>query len=80
MNYNATNRCTFDRRLKIISTDIKEKIVTMVLCVSESLVNSYVLATDIIHSNKSQKVKYSTNPQRGKEGTVLCSDNDTDVR
>ena len=52
----------------------------MVLFVSESLVNSYVLATDIIHFNKSQKVKYSTKPQRRKEGTVSCSGNDTDVR
>jgi hypothetical protein len=41
------SRRTFDRRLKTISTDLKERISTMGnLFVSEGLVKPYVVATD----------------------------------
>jgi hypothetical protein len=41
------NRCTFDRRLKTMSTDIKERIATMGnLFVSHDIVKPYILATD----------------------------------
>ena len=45
--YLSPSRRTFDRRLKTISTDIKEKITTMGnLFVIEGLVKPYILATD----------------------------------
>ncbi len=49
------SRRTFDRRLKTVSTDIKERISTMGhLFVSEGLVNPHILATDstLIKANK----------------------------
>jgi hypothetical protein len=49
------SRRTFDRRLKTISIDIKERITTMgFLFVSEDIVNTYILATDstLIKANK----------------------------
>jgi hypothetical protein len=73
------SRHTFDRRLKIISTDIKERIVTMgYLFISESLVNPYILATDstLIKANKG-KVWHKSSK---KEGIVPCSGIDKDAR
>ncbi len=51
------SRRTFDRRLKTVSKDIKERIVTMGhLFVLESLVNPYILATQTAAlPNKSQQ-------------------------
>jgi len=73
------SRRTFDRRLKTISNDIKERIVTMGhLFVSESLVNPYILATDstLIKANKG-KVWHKSSM---KEGIVPLSGIDTDGR
>lgn len=43
-----SSRRTFDRRLKAVSKDIKERIVTMgSLFVLEGIVKPYILATDI---------------------------------
>jgi hypothetical protein len=61
------SRRTFDRRLKIISTDIKERIITMgYLFVSEKLVNPYILATDstLIKANKG-KVWHKSSMHKG---------------
>jgi DDE family transposase len=73
------SRRTFDRRLKTVSNDIKERIVTMgYLFVSESLVNPYILATDstLIKANK-DKVWHKSSM---KEGIVPRSGIDTDAR
>ena len=61
------NRRTFDRRLKTISTDIKERIITMgLLFVLESLVNPYILATDstLIKANKG-KIWHKSSMDKG---------------
>jgi hypothetical protein len=73
------SRRTFDRRLKTVSNDIKERIVTMGhLFVSESLVNPYILATDStpIKANKC-KVWHKSSM---KEGIVPRLGIDTDAR
>ena len=73
------SRRTFDRRLKTISTDIKERIITMgLLFVLESLVNPYILATDstLIKANKG-KVWHKSSM---KKGIVPRSGIDTDAR
>ena len=73
------SRRTFDRRLKTVSNDIKERIVTMGhLFVSESLVNPYILATDstLIKAIKG-KVWHKSSM---KEGIMPRSGIDTDAR
>jgi len=73
------SRRTFDRRLKTISIDIKERITNMGhLFVSESLVNPYILATDstLIKANKG-KVWHKSSM---KEGIVPRLGIDTDGR
>ena len=61
------SRRTFDRRLKTVSIDIKERITAMgCLFVSEGLVKPYVLAIDSTLV-KAKKVMYGTNPQWKKE-------------
>ena len=51
------SRRTFDRRLKTISIDIKERITTMGhLFVSEGIVKPYILATDSALLSKPTKV------------------------
>jgi hypothetical protein len=55
------SRRTFDRRLKTISTDIKERISAIGnLFVSEGLVKPYVVATDTALLKSKGKVKYGT--------------------
>lgn len=61
------SRRTFDRRLKTVSNDIKERITTMgYLFVLESLVNPYILATDstLIKANKG-KVWHKSSMDKG---------------
>jgi hypothetical protein len=74
------SRRTFDRRLKIISIDIKERITTMgYLFVSEDVVNPYILATDsstLIKANKGKVWHKSSMNQ----GIVPHSGIDTDAR
>jgi hypothetical protein len=74
------SRRTFDRRLKAVSIDIKERITTMgQLFVSEGLVNPHILATDrtIIKANKG-KVWHKSSSM--KEEIVPRSGIDTDAR
>ena len=73
------SRRTFDRRLKIISIDIKERITTMGnLFVSEGMVKPYIVATDstLIKANKG-KVWHKSSM---KKGIVPRSGIDTDAR
>ncbi len=73
------SRRTFDRRLNTISTDIKERITSMVqLFVSEELVHPYILAIDssLIKSWKGH-VWHKSSMERG---IVLCSGIDIDAR
>jgi hypothetical protein len=61
------SRRTFDKRLKTISIDIKERITTMgFLFVSEDIVNPYILATDstLIKANKG-KVWHKSSMDKG---------------
>ena len=61
------SRRTFDRRLKTISIDIKERITTMGrLFVSEGMVKPYIMAIDST-PYQGTKVKSGTNPQWKKE-------------
>ncbi len=73
------SRRTFDRRLKTISTDIKERIAKMGnLFVVEGLVRpSYVVATDSALLKSKGKVWHKSSM---KEGIVPCSGIDTDAR
>ncbi len=72
------SRRTFDRRLKTISTDIKERISTMgYLFVVEGLVDLSITATD--STLLKQRVVYGTNHPYEK-GIVPCSGIDTDAR
>ena len=72
------SRRTFDRRLKIISTDIKERISTIGdLFVFEELVKPYVIAVDSAHLKSKGKVWHTSSM---KEGIVPCSGIDTDAR
>ena len=67
-DYLPPSRRTFDRRLKTMSTDIKERIATIGnLFVIEGLVRPYVVATDtaLLKSNRSVWHKSSM-----KEGVV----------
>ena len=73
------DRRTFDRRLKTISTDIKERIATMGhLFISEDLVNPYILAVDstLIRAND-DKVWHRSSMRKG---IVPRSGIDTDAR
>lgn len=73
------SRRTFDRRLKTVSNDIKERITTMgYLFVLESLVNPYILATDstLIKANKG-KVWHKSSMDKG---IIPHSGIDTDAR
>ena len=72
------SRRTFDRRLKIISTDIKERITTMgSLFVSEGVIKPYVIVTDstLIKAYKG-KVWHNSSM---KKGIVPSSGIDTDA-
>ena len=72
------SRRTFDRRLKIISTDIKERISTIGdLFVFEELVKPYVIAVDSALLESKGKVWHISSM---KEGIVPCSGIDTDAR
>jgi hypothetical protein len=73
------DRRTFDRRLKTMSTDIKERIATMGhLFISEDLVNPYILAVDstLIRAND-DKVWHRSSMRKG---IVPRSEIDTDAR
>ncbi|CAN5835569.1 hypothetical protein BH23THE1_BH23THE1_15200 [soil metagenome] len=73
------SRRTFDRRLKTISTDIKERIATMGnLFVFEGLVRPYVVATDSTLLKSKGKVWHKSSLM--KKGIVPCSGIDTDAR
>ena len=72
------SRRTFDRRLKTISTDIKERISTMGnLFVSEGLVKPYVVATDTALLKSNGKVWHKSSM---KDGIVPCTGIDTDAK
>ncbi len=72
------DRRTFDRRLKTISTDIKERIsVIGYLFVSENIVKPYILATDSTLIKAHGKIWHRSSM---KKGIVPCSGIDTDAR
>jgi hypothetical protein len=72
------NRRTFDRRLKTIYTDIKERIAVMGnLFVYDDLVKPYILATDSALIKTNGKVWHKSSM---KEGIVPCSGIDTDAK
>ena len=72
------SRRTFDRRLKTISADIKNRISTMGnLFVVEGLVRPYVVATDSALLKSKGKVWHKSSM---KEGIVPCSGIDTYAR
>ncbi len=71
------SRRTFDRRLKTISTDIKERISAMgYLFVSENI-NPYTLGIDSTLLKSRGKVGHKSSM---KKGIVPCSGIDTDAR
>jgi hypothetical protein len=75
------SRRTFDRRLKMVSNDIKERIVTMgLLFVSESLVNPYILAIDSSTLIKANKGKVWHKSSMMEKGIVPHSGIDKDAR
>jgi hypothetical protein len=72
------NRRTFDRRLKTISLDIKERIAVMTsLFLSERMIDPYIVAIDstLLKAKGSVWHKSSMN-----KGVVPCSGIDTDAR
>jgi hypothetical protein len=72
------SRRTFDRRLKTISADIKNRISTMGnLFVIEGLVRPYVVATDTALLKSKGKVWHKSSM---KDGIVPCSGIDTDAK
>ena len=72
------NRRTFDRRLKIFSTDIKERIATMGnLFVFEGLVKPYIIAVDSALLKSKGHVWHKSSM---KEGIVPYSGVDTEAR
>lgn len=72
------SRRTFDRRLKTMSTDIKERIATMgSLFVSEGFVKPYVVAVDSALLKSKGHVWHASSM---KEGVVPYSGIDTDAR
>ena len=71
------SRRTFDRRLKTISTDIKERLSTMgKLFVVEGLVRPYVVATDTALLRSKGHIWHASSM---KEGVVPCSGIDTEA-
>ena len=78
ISYLPPSRRTFDRRLKTISTDIKERIATIGnLFVIEGLVRPYVVATDTALLKSNGHVWHKSSM---KEGVVPRSGIDTDAR
>jgi len=72
------SRRTFDRRLKTLYIDIKERISTMGnLFVSEGLVKPYVVATDTALLKSKGKVWHKSSM---KDGIVPCTGIDTDAK
>ena len=72
------SRRTFDRRLKTISTDIKERLSTMgKLFVVEGLVRPYVVATDTALLKSKGHIWHASSM---KEGVVPCSGIDTEAK
>jgi hypothetical protein len=72
------DRRTFDRRLKTISPDIKERIADMaVLFVKEKFVDPYIVAID---STLLRAKGHLWHKSSMIEGVVPCSDIDTDAR
>ncbi|MQB02109.1 MAG: transposase [Actinobacteria bacterium] len=72
------NRRTFDRRLKTISTDIKERIATMGhLFVLEEIIKPYILAVDSTLLRSKGKVWHNSSM---KKGIVPRQGIDTDAR
>ena len=72
------SRRTFDRRLKTISTDIKERLSTMgKLFVVEGLVRPYVVATDTALLRSKGHIWHASSM---KEGVVPCSGIDTEAK
>ncbi|CAN5619865.1 hypothetical protein BH23THE1_BH23THE1_35950 [soil metagenome] len=75
--YLPPSRRTFDRRLKTISTYIKERIATMGnLFVFEGMVKPFIVATDSALLKSKGKVWHKSSV---KEGIVPCSGIDTDA-
>ncbi len=73
------SRRTFDRRLKTISTDIKERISTMgYLFVVEGLVDLSITATDMYSFKAKGSVWHKSSIME--KGIVPCSGIDTDAR
>jgi hypothetical protein len=72
------SRRTFDRRLKTIPTDIKERISTMGnLFVAEGMVKPYVVATDSALLKSNGKVWHKLSM---KDGVVPCTGIDTEAK
>ncbi|MDN5846658.1 MAG: transposase [Candidatus Nitrosocosmicus sp.] len=72
------SRRTFDRRLKTIYTDIRERIATMGnLFVIEGLIKPYVVATDTALLKSNGRVWHKSSM---KDGIIPCSGIDTDAR
>lgn len=72
------SRRTFDRRLKTVSDDIRERISTMgKLFVLQDLVNPYILAVDSTLLRSKGKVWHTSSM---KKGIVPCPGIDTDAR
>ncbi len=78
ISYLPPNRRTFDRRLKTIYTDIKERISTMGnMFVIEGIVKPYILATDTALLKSKGKVWHKSSM---KKGIVPCSGIDRDAK
>jgi len=78
LSYFPPSRRTFDRRLKTMSTDIRERIATIGnLFVIEELVRPYVVATDTALLKSNGHVWHKSSM---KEGVVPRSGIDTDAR
>jgi hypothetical protein len=72
------DRRTFDRRLSIISADIKERIADMaVLFVKEKFVDPYIIATDSTLLRAKGRPWHKSSMIKG---VVPCSGIDTDAR
>jgi hypothetical protein len=72
------SRRTFDRRLKTMSTDIKERISTMgYLFVAEGLVDSFIAAVDSTLMKAKGHVWHKSSMEKGE---VPCPGIDTDAR
>ena len=72
------SRRTFDRRLRTVTTDIKERVSIMGnLHVIEGLINPYILAVDSTLLRSKGKVWHKSSMEKG---TVPRSGIDTDAR